>query len=52
MPIADLNSHNRSGQTFSIAGQIYISEARWLFLSLFWPLLNWVSFLEAAWAVV
>ncbi len=31
---------------------IYIKEARWLFLSQFWPLLNRASFLVAAGAVV
>jgi len=31
--------------------RIKINEARWLFLSLIWPLLNSASFLEAAEAV-
>jgi len=40
------------GEIIQSVSRIKINEARWLFLSRFWPLLNQASFLEAAGTVV
>jgi len=46
------SAHEEKNKIIQNVSQIEIYEARWLFLSQFWPLLNQALFLEAAVVVV